>query len=95
MSTPDDICNVCGCEMEWADTYCADCSAKMKSAYLATDGWAGRRRHKVFVLDETPKRYRVMLDEKELRMRSGRRRRGSVFLVPKAAVTFRKGGGDR
>lgn len=55
--------------------------------YLNLDGWAGRNRVPVEVVEETPKRYRVKLGESCSlpSRRSGRA--GDVVLVPKYAIT--------
>lgn len=54
---------------------------------VALETWAGRSLHRVTVLGETPKRYRVRYEE-DAPGYAGYRRRGTVHLVPKHAVTF-------
>jgi hypothetical protein len=51
--------------------------------WLHFDSWAGRTRHRVEILSETPQRYRVRLLERALRHPAGK-----VLLPPKHAVTF-------
>lgn len=59
-----------------------------RPAALLLDGWAGRERHKVEVIGETPKRYRVRLLA-DTRLPSNRQHKaGDVVLVPKYAVVF-------
>lgn len=47
------------------------------------DSWAGRTRHRVEVLKETPKRYRVRLLEACFRYPAGK-----ILYAPKYAVTL-------
>lgn len=59
--------------------------------WLHLDGWAGRTKHGVLVVGETPKRYRIMSDEHVDGVHLPGRRRflpvGETALVPKCAVT--------
>lgn len=62
-----------------------------ETGYLVIDGWAGRFEQPVWIVGETPTRYRVSPVEDELRlpMRGrGVRKilRGGTVLVPKTAV---------
>jgi hypothetical protein len=57
----------------------------MKS-YLALNSWAGRIKHKCTVLDETPKKYRVVFDEDVLLPKRRLVKAGQLVLVPKSAV---------
>lgn len=60
---------------------------KTRTGYLMLDGWAGRREHKVEVIGETPKRYRIRAVERT--KLAGRCRwlyAGETALVPKYAI---------
>ena len=60
-----------------------------RSAYLCTDGWAGRNEQACIVIGETPKKYRIRA---VMRTRMPGRCRwlytGETALVPKSAVRF-------
>jgi hypothetical protein len=60
-----------------------------RPAFLVLDGWGGRFNEPVFVVDSTPKRYRIIA---LTRVRLGGRNRwlevGRTVLVPKTAVRF-------
>jgi hypothetical protein len=68
--------------------------------WLHLDGWGGRTKQAVVIVDETPKRYRITPDiifasrEGEKSVRLAGRRRSLAFhetaLVPKRAVSRRK-----
>jgi hypothetical protein len=57
---------------------------EQRVAWLHLDSWAGRSRHRVTVVAETPKRYRVRWDDEPVL----RRQRGRIHTVPRYAVTF-------
>lgn len=62
---------------------------ELRIGYLGLDGWAGRREHKVEVIGETPKRYRIRAIERT--KLAGRCRwlyAGETALVPKYAIRF-------
>jgi hypothetical protein len=66
-------------------------SAKNKpieqTAFLHLNSWAGRSKHRVTIIGETPKRYRIRWDDEPALQRWVT---GEVYLVPKYAVTFDK-----
>lgn len=51
------------------------------AAYIRTDSWAGRTYTACTVIGETPKRYRVRIDDNAFRWSVG-----DVILVPKYAI---------
>lgn len=51
------------------------------TAYVVLESWAGRTRHPVTILAETPKRYKVRWEERAFHHEAG-----SVSYVPKGAV---------
>ena len=55
----------------------------MRYGWIHFDGWAGRTKHRVEILKETPKRFRVRMLEQAYRHSAG-----SVLLAPKYAVTL-------
>jgi len=56
-------------------------------ATLEMDGWAGRTRHPVEVIGETPTRYRVrLLEDMRLPGRWRYGKAGDIILVPKYAI---------
>lgn len=57
----------------------------MATHVLLIDSWAGRSRHPVEIVGETPKKYRVKLLEKA-RLPGKRCESGDIVLVPKTAV---------
>lgn len=61
-------------------------SASEQRAWLFIDSWAGRGRHCVYVVGETPKCFRIRSDER-IKM-AGRRwlEIGATALVPKHAI---------
>lgn len=64
-------------------------SAEERPAFLNFNDWAGLTSYPVFVVGETPKKYRIRSDTR-IRL-AGRRRAlavGKVALVPKHAITF-------
>ena len=56
------------------------------SAVLVLDGWAGRERHPVEILKETPKRYKIKLLSDCTLPGARRKQAGDVVYVPKYAV---------
>ncbi len=58
---------------------------KTRAAWLHLDSWAGRSRHRVTVVSETPKRYHVLWDDDPALRRFFR---GEFYTVPKYSVTF-------
>lgn len=58
-----------------------------RPAVLHLTGWHGKSQHRITVLRETPKRYRVRFHE-PLTIRGRLHPKGSEALVPKIAVTF-------
>ncbi len=62
-----------------------------QAALLCLQSWAGFTKHAVTIVGETPKRFRVRIDEDMVRLPSKRTgRRGDVFFVPKHAVKLVK-----
>jgi hypothetical protein len=61
--------------------------APAREGTLHLDGWAGRTRHTVDVIGETPKRYRIRARE-GLQLPGRWLAAGAVALVPKYAVTI-------
>ena len=59
----------------------------MTTAFLHFDGWAGRTKHPVEILKETPKRYKVQLLDDAYRYSVGH-----ILYPPKWAVTDIKEG---
>lgn len=61
-----------------------------RPAWVHFDGWAGRRTVAVHVVGETPRRYRVRIEQDRCKWagRSQWKNRGDTVLVPKHAVTF-------
>lgn len=59
-----------------------------REALLHLESWSGHRTYVVTVLAETPKRFRIRLEEEvNLPSRAGAPR-GFVTLVPRHAITF-------
>jgi hypothetical protein len=56
-----------------------------RAATLHLNSWAGRSRHRVTVIGETAKRYRIRWDDTPALQRW---QTGQVYLVPKYAITF-------
>ena len=65
-------------------------AARPRAALLSFDSWSGRGAHKVWVVGETTRRYRIMAREGTIRLRGGRllQRTDGSALVPKYAVRF-------
>lgn len=64
--------------------------ADVRTGYLRTDGWAGRMDWAIFIVGETPKKYRIQAAVGDIPM-PGRRpslKFGEKALVPKHAVRF-------
>jgi hypothetical protein len=59
-----------------------------RAGYLWLNSWAGRTKHRVTIIGETPKRYRIRWDDKPALQWTT----GEVRLVPMYAVTFRAAG---
>ena len=57
-------------------------------AILVLDGWAGRERIPCEVIGETPKRYRIKLQQDALLPSRRHCKAGDVVLVPKYAVSL-------
>lgn len=61
----------------------------MKTGYYNLDGWAGRSRHPVEIVGETPKRYRCkLIEDGPLAGRNRWGKAGQIVLIPKTAVTI-------
>jgi DNA-binding NtrC family response regulator len=56
-----------------------------RNAILHLNSWAGRSRHRVVVIGETAKRYRIRYEDTPALQRW---QTGEVYLVPKYAITF-------
>jgi hypothetical protein len=56
-----------------------------RNAILHLDSWAGRSHHRVTVIGETAKRYRIRYEDTPALQRW---QTGGIYLVPKYAITF-------
>ena len=62
-------------------------AVKTRFGIIYTNGWAGRRRSRVEIIGETPKRYRIRaITRTKLAGRDRWLENGDVALVPKWAV---------